>query len=165
MYLLSLIFKESNVRDVITMLFVYSTIFVLDERAIAVRLVGTGLKHVGKVEIQYQGQWGTVCHGGNDNWNIKDAHVICRMLGYKAADVAIIAIEGVTSRRFLMYDVGCTGNEKSIAECSHNGWWKVPSVCDNRYNAGVACQTDGGKKDKYLLHYNHTNTNKLKAII
>ena len=43
------------------MLFVYSTIFVLDERAIAVRLVGTGLKHVGKVEIQYQGQWGTVC--------------------------------------------------------------------------------------------------------
>ena len=32
-------------------------------------------------------------------------------------------------------------------------------------NAGVVCQTDGGKKDKYLLHYNRTNINKSKAII
>ena len=146
------------------MLFVYSIIFVLDERAIAVRLVGTGLKHVGKVEIQYQGQWGTVCDFGS-YWDIKDAHVICRMLGYKAADAAIILIEGETSRRFLMYNVGCSGNENSIAECSHNGWWSVHSSCDNRHNAGVVCQTDGGKKDKYLLHYNRSNINKPNAII
>ena len=32
-------------------------------------------------------------------------------------------------------------------------------------NAGVLCQTDGGKKDKYLLHYNRTNINKAKAVI
>ena len=146
------------------MLFVYSTIFVLAERAIAVRLVGTGLKHVGKVEIQYQGQWGTVCDDGS-YWDKNDAHVICRMLGYKAADAAIIYIEGETSRRFLMYKVGCSGNEKSIAECSHNGWWSVPSWCDNKRNAGVVCQTDGGKKDKYLPHYNRSNSNKSKAII
>ena len=150
------------------MLFVYSTIFVLDERAIVVRLVGTGLKHVGKVEIQYQGQWGTVCDYDGSSytyWDKNDAHVICRMLGYKAADAAIIRIEGETSRRMLMYKVGCSGNEKSIAECSHNGWWSVPSYCTNKYNAGVACQTDGCKKDKYLLHYNRTNINKSKAII
>ena len=65
------------------MLFVYSTIFVLAERAIAVRLVGTGLKHVGKVEIQYQGEWGTVCTRYY-SWDKNDAHVICRMLGYVA---------------------------------------------------------------------------------
>ena len=147
------------------MLFVYSTIFVLAERAIAVRLVGTGLKHVGKVEIQYQGQWGAVCDYYGNNWDKNDAHVICQMLGYKAADAAIINIEGETSRRFLMYNVGCSGNEKSIAECSHNGWWSVSSSCNNNHNAGVVCQTDGGKKDKYLLHYNRTNINKSKAII
>ena len=148
------------------MLFAYSTIFVLDERAIVVRLVGTGLKHVGKVEIQYQGQWGTVCNYGY-TWDKNDAYVICRMLGYKAADAAIWNIEGETSRRMLMNSVGCSGNEKSIAECSHNGWWNVPSStgCTNKYNAGVACQTDGGKKDKYLLHCNRTNFNKSKAII
>ena len=143
------------------MLFVYSTIFVLAEKAIAVRLVGTGLKHVGKVEIQYQGQWGAVCYV---NWDKKDAHVICRMLGYKAADAAILYIEGETSRRFLMYNVRCSGNEKSIAKCSHNGWW-YNAGCNNKENAGVVCQTDGGKKDKYLLHYNHTNINKSKAIM
>ena len=146
------------------MLFVYSTISVLAERAIAVRLVGTGLKHVGKVEIQYQRQWGTVC-GYDSAWGISDAHVICRMLGYKAADAAIIYIEGETSRRMLMRNVGCSGNEKSIAECSHNGWWNVYSSCSNKANAGVVCQTGGGKKDKYLLHYYRTNINKSKAII
>ena len=151
------------------MLFVYSTIFVLDERAIAVRLVGTGLKHVGKVEIQYQGQWGTVCDFNHYiygyTWDKNDAHVICRMLGYKAADAAIIHIEGETSRRFLMFNVGCSGNEKSIAECSHDGWWSVYSGCSTKNNAGVVCQTDGGKKDKFLLYYNGTNINKSKAII
>ena len=151
------------------MLFVYSTIFVLAERAITVRLVGTGLKHVGKVEIQYQGQWGTVCDydrsGYGYTWDKKDAQVICRMLGYKAADAAIWNIEGETSRRMLMGNVGCSGNEKSIAECSHRGWWNVWSGCTNKMNAGVACQTDGDKKDKYLLHYNRTNINKSKAII
>ena len=61
-----------------------------------------------------------------------------------------------------MYNVGCSGNEKSIAECSHNGWWNVYHLgCTNKNNAGVVCQTDGGKKDKYLLYYNCTNINKL----
>ena len=62
------------------MLFVYSTIFVLGD----VRLVGTGLKHVGKVELRYQNEWGTVCNDGS-SWGKPDADVICRMLGYKAA--------------------------------------------------------------------------------
>ena len=104
-------------------------------------------------------------------WDKKDAVVICRMLGYKAAVVPIIYIEGETPRRMLMYNVGCSGNEKSIAECTHNGWWpSVPSgsgcsIYPIKSNAGVLCQTDGGKKDKYLLHYNRTNINKSKAII
>ena len=51
------------------------------------------------------------------------------------------------------------------------GWWpSIPSWhgCNsepNKRNAGVLCQTDGGKKDKYLLHYNRTNINNSKAII
>ena len=117
---------------------------------------------LGKWKYNIKGNGEQSVDGG---WDKNDAHVICRMLGYKAADSAIIYIEGETSRRFLMYNVGCSGNEKSIAECSHNGWWNVWSSCTNKYNAGVVCQTDGGKKDKYLLHYNRTNINKSKAII
>ena len=97
-----------------------------EEKAITVRLVGTNVSHVGQVEIQYNGAWGAVCHG---YWDIQDAHVICRMLGYKAAERAISWIEGETTTRILMNLVGCIGKEKSIAECAHYGWWNVGSYC------------------------------------
>ena len=154
------------------MLFVYSTIFVLGD----VRLVGTGLKHVEKVELRYQKEWGTVCNGWYQvgstwysYWGKKDADVICRMLGYKAAVVPIYKIEGETPRRMLMYNVGCSGNEKSIADCTHNGWWpSISSYSDcssypTKTYAGVLCQTVEGKKDKYLLHYNCKKYQQIKG--
>ena len=55
------------------MLFVYSTIFVLGD----VRLVGTGLKHVGKVELRYQQEWGTVCNGNWDgSWRVGEKQML-----------------------------------------------------------------------------------------
>ncbi|XP_031561400.1 scavenger receptor cysteine-rich domain superfamily protein-like isoform X2 [Actinia tenebrosa] len=110
-----------------------------EEKAIEVRLVGDQ-NHTGKVEIQYQRTWGVVCHR---LWDIQDAHVICRMLGYKAAKHAIRSIEGETPRRGLMNDVGCSGREKSIAECAHRGWWNIYlKSCSNKDLAGVVCQTN-----------------------
>ena len=49
------------------MFIVHSTIFVLDD----VRLVGTGLKHVGKVELRYQKEWGTICYDGWDKKTLR----------------------------------------------------------------------------------------------
>ena len=49
--------------------------------------MGTNVSHVGQVEIQYQGTLEAVCQGGStDYWDMNDAHVICRMLGYKSAE-------------------------------------------------------------------------------
>jgi len=122
-----------------------------EEKAISVRLVGTKVSHVGQVEIQYQGTWGAVCGRYNSGWDIRDAHVICRMLGYKAAEGRIRYIEGEPTTRLLMDQVGCSGKEKSIAECYHRGWWNVDSYCTYKLLAGVVCQVDEGKKDKHYF--------------
>ena len=47
---------------------------------VRVRLVGGSFASEGRIEVEYQGEWGTIC---NDDFDLNDAHVICRMLGYK----------------------------------------------------------------------------------
>jgi len=46
--------------------------------AAGVRLSGSGLPHEGRLEVYYNGQWGTVCDDGFDD---NDATVACRNIG------------------------------------------------------------------------------------
>jgi len=43
-----------------------------------VRLAGSGSPHQGRLEVYYNGQWGTVC---DDDFNDVDATVACKSLG------------------------------------------------------------------------------------
>ncbi|KAH0621342.1 hypothetical protein JD844_022507 [Phrynosoma platyrhinos] len=44
------------------------------------RLIGGHYR--GRIEIQYNGEWGTIC---DDDWDVNDGAVICRMLGFRSA--------------------------------------------------------------------------------
>ena len=107
-----------------------------------VRLSDGGIPNFGRVEIFHDGTWGTVC---DDNWDIKDAAVVCRMLGFKHAWTAIsfgvsVAEQGVDlygTGPIWLDDVKCNGNESSLIECSHNGW--LVHNCDHLEDAGVLC--------------------------
>jgi len=47
---------------------------------VMVRLAGNSQPNAGRLEVYYNGTWGTVCSNDFDN---KDAQVACRMLGYE----------------------------------------------------------------------------------
>ena len=47
-----------------------------------VRLAGSNSPLEGRVEVCYDGVWGTVCHS---SWSTQDAAVVCRQLGYSSS--------------------------------------------------------------------------------
>ena len=47
----------------------------------AVRLSGGSRPSVGRVEVLYNGVWGTVCSYAR--WTLVEGQVVCRQLGYK----------------------------------------------------------------------------------
>lgn len=96
----------------------------------SIRLVG-GSKR-GRVEILHDGSWGTIC---DDDWDIKDGRVICRMLGFR--DVVSTFTANAGTGNIWLDNVNCSGNEETIVSCSKNSWGQ--HNCNHNEDAGVEC--------------------------
>ena len=108
---------------------------------VSVRLVGGSSYNEGRVEVYYNGQWGTVCDVG---WDDTDAGVVCRELGFGSSGTAIgSAGFGQGSGPIWLDSVSCSGNESILASCGHVGVGITINKCYHSKDAGVSCNRDG----------------------
>ena len=102
---------------------------------IIVRLVNGPTKYEGRVEVYYNGTWGTVC---DDGWDLNDAQVVCSELSFGNAVTAVhSAFYGEGRGQIWLDDVNCVGTEWTIGNCSHRGWGS--HNCGHSGDASVKC--------------------------
>ena len=93
----------------------------------------------GRVEVLHMGTWGTIC--GN-SWDLRDANVVCRQLGYDGAlSAPRYAAFGQGTGQIWLDDVQCVGDEIAISDCYHRGW-NVHN-CGHHSDVGVVCRPKG----------------------
>lgn len=101
-----------------------------------VRLANGGASY-GRVEVYYSGAWGTVC---DDLWDINNANVVCRELGFSRATSAPHGARyGRGTGNIWLDDVECSGGKASLFNCAHAGWGPGDSGYGHHGNAGVVC--------------------------
>ena len=69
----------------------------------------------GRVEVLYNGSWGTVC---DDGWSLQDANIVCKQLHFGAAKQAVgRAYFGAGNGTILLDEVQCSPGADTLSNC------------------------------------------------
>ena len=79
---------------------------------------------------------------------MNDANVVCRMLGSEKAVEFKTFGGGDDSEPIWLDDLACTGEEKTILECLHDGFGN--SNCRHTEDVGVVCAPPGESGHRQL---------------
>ncbi|XP_062892832.1 deleted in malignant brain tumors 1 protein-like isoform X2 [Mobula hypostoma] len=99
------------------------------------RLAGGPSRCMGRVEILWRGQWGTVC---DDDWDLAEAAVVCQQLGCGTAlSAPSSSAFGQGPGPIYLDQRKCHGDEPFIWACPGPRW--KDHDCGHKEDAGVEC--------------------------
>lgn len=101
------------------------------------RLVAGATPNEGRLEIQIDGVFGTIC---DDGFDIEEATVACRQLGFSAGTGVQGGgfAPGSEAQTIFLDDVVCTGSEARLIDCAHAGIGV--HNCSHSEDVGVTCE-------------------------
>ena len=112
-----------------------------------IRLAGTNSHYYGRVEVYYNGEWGTVC---DDGWDTADATVVCRQFGfYSSASAYGSARYGKGTGSVWLSRLSCSGDESSLFDCDQLS--VETKNCTHSNDASVYCR--GSRRKQILIQF------------
>uniref|UniRef100_A0A4W3ISM6 SRCR domain-containing protein n=1 Tax=Callorhinchus milii TaxID=7868 RepID=A0A4W3ISM6_CALMI len=127
---------------------------------VQIRLMDGGSSCAGRVEIYYNGTWGTVC---DDSWGSLEADVVCKQLGCGSGVNATAAPSyGRASGPVWLDEVRCSGKELALWECASSPWGQHD--CDHKEDVRIVCTGKSLKRLELRHHYRGVSRALLPAL-
>ena len=104
------------------------------------------MDYEGRVEVCINRVWGTVCSGSYRRyysyWDLSDAKVICRQLGYQELGATIYSSFGAGTDPVFLSDLQCIGSETNLLECRYSNFIQLANnhYCTHSRDVGLRCE-------------------------
>ncbi|XP_038076898.1 deleted in malignant brain tumors 1 protein-like [Patiria miniata] len=99
--------------------------------------VRTSYNGGGHVLIHHDGRWGTICKAG---WTLANAQVVCRELGFRAPEEALVDGRWPGDGPIFLSGVSCKGDEDALDQCDLGEWYQHD--CTHSMDVYVICAAD-----------------------